>query len=74
MSEEFKLPKRSRKRTREVKRKARPELDGDNAWVAMRYSENFEPFWDFSDNLERIEDSRCPARSSLSGSSALTSR
>jgi len=60
MSEEFKLPKRSRKRTREVKRKARPELDGENAWSAMRYCEKFEPFWDFTDNLERIVESEVP--------------
>ncbi|XP_065354091.1 bifunctional arginine demethylase and lysyl-hydroxylase PSR [Calliphora vicina] len=55
MSEEFKLPKRSRKRTREVKRKARPELDKEG-WTALRYAERFEPFCEVKDNVERINE------------------
>lgn len=58
MSEEFKLPKRSRKRTREVKRKARPELDKES-WTAFRYAEpeRFAPFCKVNDNMERIRES-----------------
>lgn len=54
MSEEFKLPHRSRKRVREVKRKARPELNEKGAWTAQRYVERFDDFKVFNDNVERI--------------------
>ncbi|XP_037946275.1 bifunctional arginine demethylase and lysyl-hydroxylase PSR-like [Teleopsis dalmanni] len=56
MSDEFKLPKRSRKRLREVKRKARPELGDKEAWTALRYYENFQEFRTFTDNAERINE------------------
>uniref|UniRef100_A0A1A9VLW6 JmjC domain-containing protein n=1 Tax=Glossina austeni TaxID=7395 RepID=A0A1A9VLW6_GLOAU len=55
MSEEFKLPKRSRKRTREVKRKARPELDKEG-WSLLCYADRFEPFCKVEDNAERIKE------------------
>lgn len=54
MSEEFKLPKRSRKRLREVKRKARPELGDREAWTALQYFDRFDQFKKFTDNAERI--------------------
>ncbi|XP_036342942.1 bifunctional arginine demethylase and lysyl-hydroxylase PSR-like [Rhagoletis pomonella] len=57
MNEEFKLPKRSRKRLREVKRRARPELGDKEAWSALRYCERFDDFKKFEDNVERIKES-----------------
>lgn len=58
MSEEFKLPRRSRKRLREVKRKARPELNDKESWTALRYADRFEQFTQFTDNVDRI-DANC---------------
>ncbi|XP_054725464.1 bifunctional arginine demethylase and lysyl-hydroxylase PSR [Anastrepha obliqua] len=57
MNEEFKLPKRSRKRLREVKRRARPELGDKEAWAALRYYERFDEFHKFDDNITRIKES-----------------
>ncbi|XP_067618660.1 bifunctional arginine demethylase and lysyl-hydroxylase PSR [Eurosta solidaginis] len=57
MNDEFKLPKRSRKRLREVKRRARPELGDKEAWSALRYYEHFEDFRKFDDNVDRIKQS-----------------
>lgn len=54
MTEEFKLPHRLRKRVREVKKKARPELHDREAWTALRYVDRFNEFKDFIDNVERI--------------------
>lgn len=57
MSEQLKLKKkRSKKRTREVKRKARPELNKDG-WGCLRFFERFEPFWEVKDNVQRISTS-----------------
>lgn len=54
MSEDFKLPHRSRKRVREVKRKARPELSEKGSWTALKYVDRFDEFKKFTDNVERI--------------------
>ncbi|KAG4075500.1 hypothetical protein HA402_003325 [Bradysia odoriphaga] len=54
MNDEPKLSNRSRKRVREVKRKARPELSDKGAWVALNYVDRFSEFKDFDDNVERI--------------------
>ncbi|CAD7091476.1 unnamed protein product [Hermetia illucens] len=54
MSEEFKLPHRSRKRLREVKRKARPELNEKGSWTAQGYANRFDEFKKFTDNVGRI--------------------
>lgn len=32
----------------------RTELNDKGAWTALQYADNFEPFWDFQDNVERI--------------------
>ncbi|XP_055710694.1 bifunctional arginine demethylase and lysyl-hydroxylase PSR [Phlebotomus papatasi] len=54
MTEEYRLSHRSKKRVRETKRKARPELNDKGAWSQLGYAENFEPFRHFTDNAERI--------------------
>ncbi|XP_059619246.1 bifunctional arginine demethylase and lysyl-hydroxylase PSR [Phlebotomus argentipes] len=54
MSEEHRLTHRSKKRVRETKRKARPELNDKGAWNQLGYADNFEPFHQFTDNVERI--------------------
>lgn len=54
MTEEFKLPHRSRKRIREVKRKSRPELNDKGDWFASKYADKFDEFRNFEDNVERI--------------------
>nr|CAD7440431.1 unnamed protein product [Timema bartmani] len=46
---------RSRKRIREVKRKARPELGNKGDWTCLAIAENFEPFKTVVDNVERIQ-------------------
>nr|CAG4641722.1 EOG090X06UY [Eurycercus lamellatus] len=45
---------RARKRIREAKRKARPELNSSTAWVEQGYYKNFKIFTEFADNVERI--------------------
>ncbi|KAF7281940.1 hypothetical protein GWI33_004057 [Rhynchophorus ferrugineus] len=42
---------RARKRIKEVKRKARPELNTKKSWYLQNYAENFEKFSDFEDNF-----------------------
>lgn len=51
---EVKLSHRTRKRVREVKRKARPELADKAAWVQLEYHRKFDKFREFEDNVERI--------------------
>ncbi|XP_063238201.1 bifunctional arginine demethylase and lysyl-hydroxylase JMJD6 [Bacillus rossius redtenbacheri] len=46
---------RARKRIREVKRKARPELNSKGDWTSQGYLNNFEPFKVVKDNIERIQ-------------------
>ncbi|PSN43061.1 Bifunctional arginine demethylase and lysyl-hydroxylase JMJD6 [Blattella germanica] len=45
---------RARKRIREVKRKARPELNDKGDWTQMSYVEQFDSFATVNDNVERI--------------------
>ncbi|XP_012150133.1 bifunctional arginine demethylase and lysyl-hydroxylase PSR isoform X2 [Megachile rotundata] len=58
MTDELKLDHRAKKRIKEVKRKARPELGDKTAWIQHGYSKNFESFWNFTDNVDRIEESK----------------
>lgn len=51
---EVKLSHRTRKRVREVKRKARPELADKVAWMQLEYYRKFDKFREFEDNVERI--------------------
>ncbi|KAL0107608.1 hypothetical protein PUN28_014721 [Cardiocondyla obscurior] len=57
MTEEWKLDHRARKRIKEVKKKARPELVDKAAWTQHGYIKNFQKFWEFQDNAERIDES-----------------
>ncbi|XP_003492749.1 bifunctional arginine demethylase and lysyl-hydroxylase PSR [Bombus vosnesenskii] len=58
MSDELKLDHRAKKRIKEVKRKARPELGDKAAWIQHGYSKKFESFWNFIDNVDRIDESK----------------
>ncbi|CAG9759281.1 unnamed protein product [Ceutorhynchus assimilis] len=51
---------RARKRIKEVKRKARPELSTKESWYQQNYANNFEHFHNFSDNCDRINQSKAP--------------
>ncbi|XP_014239137.1 bifunctional arginine demethylase and lysyl-hydroxylase PSR [Trichogramma pretiosum] len=53
--EDSKIDHRARKRIREVKKKARPELVDKIAWTHLNYKKNFAVFWDFQDNVDRID-------------------
>ncbi|CAO1400196.1 unnamed protein product [Diamesa serratosioi] len=53
-SEECKLTHRSRKRMKETKRKARPELANSQAWSELQYAKSFEGYLQFTDNVNRI--------------------
>ncbi|XP_020295595.1 bifunctional arginine demethylase and lysyl-hydroxylase PSR isoform X1 [Pseudomyrmex gracilis] len=57
MTEESRLDHRARKRIKEVKKKARPELADKVAWTQYAYHKNFHKFWEFEDNAERIDES-----------------
>ena len=46
---------RSRKRIREAKRKARPELSNGDLWLQKDYANTFSLDWDCDDTLERIK-------------------
>ena len=49
---------RSRKRIREAKRKARPELSCQDLWIQHRLSQNFDLTWEHvNDTVERIHES-----------------
>nr|CAG4649359.1 EOG090X06UY [Scapholeberis mucronata] len=45
---------RAKKRIREAKKKARPELSSSAAWVEQGYCNNFKSFTVFNDSVERI--------------------
>ena len=45
---------RSRKRIREAKRKARPELSSGDLWVQKGYATTFDLEYQVNDTLERI--------------------
>ncbi|CAG4958384.1 unnamed protein product [Parnassius apollo] len=55
MNSEFKLSHKAKKRIKEVKRKARPELVDKHQWIALKYAENFEEFLKCNDNVDRID-------------------
>ncbi|XP_046437539.1 bifunctional arginine demethylase and lysyl-hydroxylase JMJD6-like [Daphnia pulex] len=44
----------AKKRIREAKKKARPELHSSAVWVEQGFHKNFKPFTVFTDNVERI--------------------
>ncbi|KAG8240335.1 hypothetical protein J437_LFUL000810 [Ladona fulva] len=50
---------RARKRIREIKRKARPELNDKGAWVELGYANQFDLFSVVHDNVERIHVDKC---------------
>ncbi|GLH07040.1 Bifunctional arginine demethylase and lysyl-hydroxylase PSR [Gryllus bimaculatus] len=50
---------RARKRIREVKRKARPELNDKGDWAQLNYTENFAQFSKVEDDCERINVNNC---------------
>lgn len=56
-TEEARLSHRSRKRIKEAKRKARPELANSAAWIELQYAKNFEYFTQFEENVDRINAS-----------------
>ncbi|XP_022191241.2 bifunctional arginine demethylase and lysyl-hydroxylase PSR [Nilaparvata lugens] len=45
---------KAKKRVREVKRKARPELNDKGSWTQLGYSSKFDTFKSVNDNVERI--------------------
>ncbi|XP_071445226.1 bifunctional arginine demethylase and lysyl-hydroxylase JMJD6 [Hetaerina americana] len=53
---------RARKRIRELKRKARPELNEKGAWVELGYANQFDLFSVVHDNVERIHVDKCSQR------------
>ncbi|XP_044765239.1 bifunctional arginine demethylase and lysyl-hydroxylase PSR [Coccinella septempunctata] len=55
-----------RKRVREVKKKARPELNTKESWYQEGYTKVFDKFWDFVDNCERIDENECSQREFIS--------
>ncbi|CAK1602498.1 unnamed protein product [Parnassius mnemosyne] len=60
MNSEFKLSHKAKKRIKEVKRKARPELVDKHQWTALKYAENFEEFLKCNDNVDRININEVP--------------
>ncbi|CAG9581952.1 unnamed protein product [Danaus chrysippus] len=54
METEYKLSHKTKKRIKEVKRKARPELADKHQWTALKYANNFEEFLKCKDNVDRI--------------------
>jgi len=60
---EVKLNHKSRKRIREAKKKARPELSTQELWVERRHADNFDLTWDrVNDTLDRIHTSQVSPR------------
>ncbi|XP_026463544.1 bifunctional arginine demethylase and lysyl-hydroxylase PSR isoform X2 [Ctenocephalides felis] len=56
MTEHVKMSHRAKKRIKEAKRKARPELNTKGSWNALNYAERFDVFRRFTDNVERISE------------------
>ncbi|XP_045774329.1 bifunctional arginine demethylase and lysyl-hydroxylase PSR [Maniola jurtina] len=54
MDTEYKLSHKAKKRIKEIKRKARPELADKHQWTALKYASNFEEFLKCKDNVDRI--------------------
>lgn len=57
-TDNIKIDHRARKRIREVKRKARPELSEKGAWVHLGYASQFDPFKIVNDNVDRIDGNK----------------
>ncbi|XP_045481957.1 bifunctional arginine demethylase and lysyl-hydroxylase PSR [Harmonia axyridis] len=55
-----------KKRIREVKKKARPELSTKESWYQEEYTKGFHKFWEFVDNCERIDENECSQREFIS--------
>ncbi|KAF2898938.1 hypothetical protein ILUMI_07236 [Ignelater luminosus] len=53
--EDVEFQRRARKRIKEVKRKARPELNTKESWTSQGYAQSYSNFWEFTDNCERID-------------------
>ncbi|XP_066247277.1 bifunctional arginine demethylase and lysyl-hydroxylase PSR isoform X2 [Euwallacea similis] len=49
---------RAKKRIKEIKKKARPELNPKELWYQQNYANNFQKFHNFMDNCPRIDQSR----------------
>nr|CAG4643230.1 EOG090X06UY [Ilyocryptus agilis] len=49
---------RGKKRIREAKKKARPELHSTSSWAEQKYYKNFHAFTECNDNVERISVDR----------------
>ncbi|KPJ10188.1 Bifunctional arginine demethylase and lysyl-hydroxylase PSR [Papilio machaon] len=60
MNSEIKLSHKAKKRIKEVKRKARPELVDKHQWTALKYAGNFEEFLKCNDNVDRININEVP--------------
>ncbi|XP_068626692.1 bifunctional arginine demethylase and lysyl-hydroxylase PSR [Battus philenor] len=60
MNSELKLSHKAKKRIKEVKRKARPELVDKHQWTALKYAGNFEEFLKCNDNVDRININEVP--------------
>ncbi|CAH0405130.1 unnamed protein product [Chilo suppressalis] len=58
MISEYKISHKAKKRIKEVKRKARPELTNKQQWTALKYAENFEEFLKCNDNVERVDSNK----------------
>ncbi|XP_013188043.1 bifunctional arginine demethylase and lysyl-hydroxylase PSR [Amyelois transitella] len=56
MQTDYKLSHKAKKRIKEVKRKARPELADKHQWTSLGYSGNFEEFLKCEDNVDRISE------------------
>ncbi|XP_072402527.1 bifunctional arginine demethylase and lysyl-hydroxylase PSR isoform X1 [Diabrotica undecimpunctata] len=60
--DEHEFAHRARKRIKEVKKRARPELNTKKAWKQMEYVSDVDRFKNFIDNCERIDESRTSQR------------
>ncbi|KAF5283439.1 hypothetical protein FQA39_LY04815 [Lamprigera yunnana] len=56
--EDAEFQRRARKRIKDVKKKARPELCTKQSWTSQGYSRAFETFWEFTDNCNRFDASK----------------
>lgn len=53
----MKLSHKAKKRIKDVKKRARPELADKAAWTAHKYANHFEEYLKCNDNVERINES-----------------
>ncbi|KAK9890197.1 hypothetical protein WA026_010308 [Henosepilachna vigintioctopunctata] len=60
------LSHKFKKRVREVKRRARPELNTKESWHQEGYTEVFDRFCNFDDNCQRIDENECSQREFIS--------